>query len=166
MGRSGTDGGGRGQGRSGTAVGDRRNVSPHACVAGIVYPVLHRASNMPRGKTGVRIFSASPVGFQRFVSTVRTEVSFTDRSVDRSLLPEEVIYAAELARAPAPCCRNRRLGFLGAFNAPLHFRAQLDRNCQRFGRFRGVRLVRRIRIPERRRIIGEFFRLAQNRLQA
>src|ERR1035437_563565 len=84
--------GGRGQ-----AVGDRRNVFPRACVAGIVYPVLHRASNMPRGKTGVRMFSASPVGFQRFVSTVRTEVSFTDRSVDRSLLPAEVIYAAELA---------------------------------------------------------------------
>ena len=115
--RSGRPGGGRGQGRPGAAgdraVGDRQNVFPRACVAGIVYPVLHRASNMPRGKTGVRIFSASPVGFQRFVSTVRTEVSFTDRSVDRSLLPEEVIYAAELARAPAPCCRNRRLAACG-----------------------------------------------------
>jgi hypothetical protein len=44
---------------------------------------------------------------------VRTEVSFNGRSVDRSLLPEEVIYAAELAQAPAPCCRNRRLAACG-----------------------------------------------------
>src|ERR1017187_132725 len=35
FGRSGTDG----------------TFSPRVCVAGIVYPVLHRASNMPRGKT-------------------------------------------------------------------------------------------------------------------
>src|ERR1035438_549559 len=53
-----------------------------------------------------------------------------------------------------------------ALNAPLHFVAQFDRDRQSPRRFSGIRLVRRIRIPEGGRIIGQILNIVQKRLQA